>query len=188
MALTQGPSYERTNTVVDNHTPAVPMQQLPASGEQFTEPVAPVQHARQVQTTSASRFAPDALIAAAVGLVLLVIGLIAVVRGGFAGPMSDPVVNVLGFTHTTILGLIEIGFGICLLAAGASQSRSGALFFGGALGVGGFVGAVQTKSFVHALALESSMAWIAVVAGAVVVLVALLLPRFVTQSNSITQN
>ena len=186
MTLAQGPSYERTNTVVENPTPAVPVQQLPPN-EQFTETVVPA-HARQVQTSSASRFAPDALIAAGVGLVLLVIGLIAMVRGGFTGPMSDPVVNVLGFTHTTTLGFIEIGLGICLLAAGATQSRSGALFFGGVLGVGGFVGAVQTKSFVHTLALESSMAWLAVVAGAVVVLAALLLPRFATRSNSITQN
>jgi len=42
------------------------------------------------------------------------------VRGGFSGPMSDPVVKVLGFTHTTTLGLIEIGFGVCLLASGAA--------------------------------------------------------------------
>jgi hypothetical protein len=38
------------------------------------------------------------VIAALVGLVLLVIGLIAIVRGGFSGPMLDPVVKVLGFT------------------------------------------------------------------------------------------
>jgi hypothetical protein len=144
---------------------------------------------RQVRTTSgSSRYAPDAAIAALVGLVLLVIGLIAIVRGGFSGPMSDPVVNVLGFTHTTTLGLIEIGLGICLLAGGAARSRVGAMFFGGVLGVAGFVGAVQTKSFDTALALESSMAWLAVVAGAVVVLAALLLPRFAKRSSTITQD
>lgn len=143
---------------------------------------------RQVRTTSGSRYAPDAVIAALVGLVLLVIGLIAIVRGGFSGPMSDPVVNVLGFTHTTTLGLIEIGAGVCLLASGAARSRAGAMFFGGVLGVAGFVGAVQTKSFDTALALESSMAWLAVVAGAVVVLAALLLPRFAKRSSTITQD
>ena len=144
---------------------------------------------RQVRTTSgSSRYAPDAVIAALVGLVLLVIGLIAIVRGGFSGPMSDPVVNVLGFTHTTTLGLIEIGVGVCLLVSGAARSRAGAMFFGGILGVAGFVGAVQTKSFDTALALESSMAWLAVVAGAVVVLAALLLPRFAKQSSTITHD
>ena len=144
---------------------------------------------RQVRTTSgSSRYAPDAVIAALVGLVLLVIGLIAIVRGGFSGPMSDPVVKVLGFTHTTTLGLIEIGVGICLLASGAARSRAGAMFFGGVLGVAGFVGAVQTKSFHNTFALESSMAWLAVVAGAIVVLTALLLPRFAKRSSTITQD
>lgn len=152
MTDTEGPHQERTEA-----REVVPA--TPAFG-------------RQVHT-SGSRYAPDAVISVLVGLVLLVIGLIAIVRGGFSGPMSDPVVNVLGFTHTTTLGLIEIGLGVCLLVSGATRSRAGAMFFSGVLGVAGFVGAVQTKSFHTAFALESSMAWLAVVAGAVVVLAAL---------------
>ena len=168
------------------------MTDTEGSHQQRTEarevvPAAPA-FGRHVRTTSGSQYAPDAVIAALVGLVLLVIGLIAIVRGGFAGPMSDPVVNVLGFTHTTTLGLIEIGLGLCLLVSGAARSRAGAIVFGGVLGVAGFVGAVQTKSFRTALALESSMAWLAVVAGAVVVLAALLLPRFATRSSTITRD
>ncbi|MGZ6960030.1 MAG: hypothetical protein ACXVLM_10040 [Ilumatobacteraceae bacterium] len=170
MTVTEGPHQERTDTVVE------------------AAPAAPV-FGRQVRTTSgSSRYAPDAVIAALVGLVLLVIGLIAIVRGGFSGPMSDPVVKVLGFTHTTTLGLIETGLGVCLLASGAARSRAAAMFFGGVLGVAGFIGAVQTKSFRTALALESSMAWLAVVAGAVVVLAALLLPRFAKRSSTVTQD
>jgi hypothetical protein len=169
MTITEGPHQE--HTAAREVVPAAPAFE------------------RQVRTTSgSSRYAPDAVIAALVGLVLLVIGLIAIVRGGFSGPMSDPVVNVLGFTHTTTLGLIEIGVGVCLLVSGAARSRAGAMFFGGVLGVAGFVGAVQTKSFDTALALESSMAWLAVVAGAIVVLAALLLPRFAKRSSTITQD
>jgi hypothetical protein len=62
------------------------------------------------------------------------------------------------------------------------------MFFGGVLGVAGFIGAVQTKSFRTSLALESSMAWLAVLAGAVGVLAALLLPRFAKRSSTITQD
>ena len=159
MTITEGSHQEHTDAVV-GLTPAAP-----AFG-------------RHVRTTSGARYAPDAVIAALVGLVLLVIGLIAIVRGGFSGPMSEPVVKVLGFTHTTTLGLIEIGFGVCLLASGAARSRAAGMFFGGVLGVAGFIGAVQTKSFRTALALESSMAWLAVLVGAAVALAALLLPRF----------
>ncbi|MDO9176251.1 MAG: hypothetical protein Q7V62_15695, partial [Actinomycetota bacterium] len=97
------------------------------------------------------------------------------------------IVEVLGFTHTTTLGLIEIAIGVCLLIAGATRSRSGALFFGAILGVAGFVGAVQTESFDTSLALESSMAWLAALAGLIVVLAALMLPRFARQSTVVEQ-
>ncbi len=140
----------------------------------------------QVRTAYASRFAPDAIIAALVGLVLLVVGLIAIVRGGFDGPMSAPVVSVLGFTHTTTLGLLEIGIGLCLLLSGAARSRTGEIFFGAILGIGAFVGAVQTESFQESLALESGMAWLMVIAAIVVVLAALLMPRFARNSTTIT--
>jgi len=145
-------------------------------------------NSRQILKTSASRYAPDAVIAAIVGLVLLVVGLIVITRGGFDGPMSDPVVRVMGFTYTTTLGLIEIGIGICLLLSGAARSRSGELFFGTVLGIAGFVGAVQTESFRRSLALESGMGWFAVAAGVIVVASTLLLPRFTNNSTTVTQN
>lgn len=143
---------------------------------------------RQVYKTSASRYAPDAVITGLVGLVLLVVGLIVITRGGFDGSMSEPVVRVLGYTYTTTLGLIEIGIGICLLLSAAARSRSGELFFGTVLGVAGFVGAVQTESFQKSLALESGMGWLAVGAGVVIVSATLLLPRYANSSTTVTQN
>lgn len=147
-----------------------------------------VTHEQQVSTTSRSRFAPDSIITGLVGLVMLVVGLIAVTRGGFDGPMSEPVIRVFGFTYTTTLGLIEVGIGLCLLISAAARSRSGELFFGAVLGIAGFVGAVQVESFRESLALESGMGWLAVAAGSVIVVAALLLPRFAKNSTTITQN
>ena len=160
------------------------------TGATFPAPVVlaeqvPVGQRAQVRTAYSSRFAPDVLVAGIVGLVVLVVGLIAVTRGGFQGPMSDPVVNVAGFTHTTTLGIVEIALGVCLLLAGASRSRSGAVFFGLALGIAGFVGGVQTESFEKSLALESAMAWLAVVAGLIVVIAALMIPRFAKESTTV---
>jgi hypothetical protein len=185
-----GPQHVRQETYVEPvpappvvAQPAVTVQPVVTEGVVAQQVVAPAQG---VRTASVRRFAPDAIIAAIVGLVLLVMGLLAVVRGGFDGSMEDPVVEVLGFTHTTTLGLIEIVLGACLLIAGASSWRGGAIFFGAVLAIGGFVGAVQTESFVESLALESSFAWLAVIAGTVVVLSALLLPRYLTRT-SVTQ-
>jgi hypothetical protein len=169
MSIADGPQHERTTS-----------SETPGPGVVIDQGVA----VSRVRTSSSARFAPDALIAAGVGLVLIVIGLIAITRGGFSGSMSDPVIEVLGFRHTTTLGLIEIGIGVVLLIAGASRSRSMATFGGLVLVVAGFVGAVQTDSFATNLALESSMGWWAVVAGVVVVLASLVMPRFTRRATT----
>lgn len=205
MSNTNGPQYSRTQTYVDPVAPTVPqatvigerqviadpqvdriavMQQAPVAAMTQVRTVEP---AGAVQTAYSRRFTPDAVIAALVGLVLLIVGLLAVVRGGFDGDMNVPVVEVLGFTHTTTLGLIEAGLGVCLLICGATSSRSGALFFGSVMGIAGFVGAVQTESFAESLALESGLAWLLVIASVVVVVSSLMLPRIVTRSTNVRQ-
>lgn len=181
MSNIDGPEYIREETVLAEPAPVRVIPVVPANG--YVENVGVRLPETQVRVSSMSRYEPDAIITAVVGLVLLVVGLIAIVRGGFDGPMSEPVVEVLGFTHTTMLGLIEIGIGALLLLCAASRSRSGAMFFGTVLGVAGFVGAVQTESFARTLALMSSMAWLAAAAGAVVVATAMLLPRFARRST-----
>lgn len=176
MTFTDRPEQQRTETIIESSvTPSLQPLQSPVQS-------------RQVLKTSATRFAPDAILAGLVGLVILIVGLLASIRGGFAGDMSKPVINVLGFTHTTTLGLIEVLLGACLLTAGATRSRSGGLFFGAILGIGGFVGAVQTVSFHKSLALESGLAWLFVVAGVAIVLAVLLLPRFSSNSTTISQS
>ncbi len=164
----------------------------PDHGDVQVEPVQPVQPVVAapvvpvVTATSIRRFAPDAVIAALVGLVLTVIGLIAITRAGIDDPIEQPVVEVLGFTHTTWLGAIEVAIGLGLLLSGAARSRGGAILFGSILGVGAFVGAVQQDSFDESLALESSFAWLLVIAGAVVVLAALLVPRTISRTERVT--
>jgi uncharacterized membrane protein HdeD (DUF308 family) len=141
-------------------------------------------HTESVHATTRRHFAFDAIVAAAVGVALLLFGLIAIVRAGFDGPNSEPVVDVLGFDHTTNLGLIEIGLGLGLLLAGAFASRAAAIFFAAILAIGGFVAAVETDSFRDDLAIESSFAWLMVAAGALVILVSLLVPRVARTTTS----
>jgi len=145
----------------------------------------PVVVHRQVATSSGRRFAIDSVIVGLVGLALVIVGLIAVTRAGVDGSMEEPVVDVIGFTHTALLGFLEVGIGLCLLIAAAATSKSAAIFFGLVLGVAGIVGAVQSDSFQNSLALESGLAWIAVIAAVVVVLVSLLIPRLATQTTRI---
>ena len=152
------------------------------------EPVAtvPVADVHQVARSSQQRYAVDSVIVGVVGLALTVVGLLAVTRAGVHGPMDDPVVKVIGFTHTATLGLIEAGMGLVLLICAASTSRAASIFFGLVLGVGALIGALQTDSFRRSLALESGLAWLAVIAAIVVVLASFLVPRVVTRSTSYT--
>ncbi len=152
---------------------AMPGPFVPAAGE---VPVAAVPHVVR-RTTVRRRVEADAVLAGAAGIVLLVVGLLALVRAGTDGSWDTPVVEVAGFTHTALLGVIEIGAGVALLLAGVSRSRSASALWGVALGIAGFIGGVQAESFRDSLALESSMGWWALGIGAVVALAALALPR-----------
>jgi len=167
-------------TLAPAYTPGVVAEPVAAV------PVAVQHDVHQVARSSQQRYAVDSFIVGAVGLVLTVIGLLAVTRAGVHGPMDAPVVKVIGFTHTATLGMIEAGMGLVLLICAASTSRAASIFFGLVLGVGALIGALQTDSFRRSLALESGLAWIAVIAAIVVVLASFLVPRVVTRSTSYT--
>ena len=87
MSFTEGPLQERSDVFVQE--PAATVIDAPVVETGAPVPVAPVAvapvSAGHVRTAYNSRFAPDAVIAGVVGLVLLVVGLIAIVRGGFDG-------------------------------------------------------------------------------------------------------
>ncbi len=140
---------------------------------------------RRVATASGRRLAFDSVIVGIIGVALTIVGLIAVTRAGVDGPMDQPVVKVLGYTHTATLGAIETAIGVCLLLCAAITARAGAIFFGLVLGVGGVVGAVQTDSFRRSLALQSGLAWLAVIAAAIVVVASLLVPRMTTSRTRV---
>jgi len=168
----------------------VPVQQVPVQ-QVPVQPVAaqvittsPAVHQR-VATSYGRRYAFDSVVVGIVGLLATIVGLIAIARAGLDGSMDEPVVDVLGFTHTATLGIIEAAIGICLLISAAMMSRGAATFFGLLLGIGGVVGAVQTDSFRESLALESGLAWLAVVAAAIVVAVSFLVPRKVTRVDRV---
>lgn len=172
----------RSSTIHDPATPAgdvavhdVPTAEQPVIRESVVQPDL------VERRTSRFTFAFDAVLAGGAGLFLLVVGLVAVTRAGFDRDLMNPAVDVLGFGHTALLGLIEVGAGLLLLAAGVTRSRQGATFFGTALFVAGLVGGIQADSFQRSLALDAAWAWLLAIAGAVIALAALLVPRYETR-------
>lgn len=191
--MSNGPEISHDEFVIDPpiallNDPPVVSTPLIASSVAATPAFVPaaVTPASTIRSTSTRSFAPDAVVASIAGLALTIVGLLAITRGGLDGPIEQPVVQVVGFSHTTLLGMIETVLGICLLISGASRSRSAALFFGVVIGIGAFVGAVQTSSFVEPLALERNYCWLLLAGAAIVVLTALLIPRASRRSNVVT--
>ncbi len=162
---------------------AQPVVAQPVQRVVVAQPVRPAR--RWIATTRSFSQIWDSIIVGVVGTVLLLIGLIAFVRAGTDGPWNQPVVEVLGFTHTATLGIIEMAFGLLLLLSAVTLSRGGATFFGALLAIGGFVGAVQTESFATSLALESGLAWLVMLGGIAVVASALLIPRYVSRTTDV---
>lgn len=100
------------------------------------------------------------------GATALVFGIGAVGLGGLAGPVTAPVVDVFSFTHTPLLGLIEIAVGAVLVLTGLVR---GGRWIAGPVGVATVVGGalviaeldwVQTE-----LAAPQRFGWVAVIVG-----------------------
>jgi hypothetical protein len=134
----------------------------------------------QHRTASYTRFSPARIVTGIAGIVLLVIGLIAMAKGGFGGSITDNVVSVAGFDHTTLLGIIDAALGLILLiialAGTEGGARSAGVFFGVLIAVGGIVLAATPDSFSDTLAAGAGFGIFCVILGAVVALANLVLP------------
>lgn len=137
-----------------------------------------------VSTTTSVRerwwgIAPGQIVSLVAGLGFLTVGIIAVLRAGLGDDLSQPVVEVLGLTHTAWLGLIEIAVGLVLTAAGADfRARGLSAFVGTALVVAGIVIAAAAEDLPEELGIEEGMGGWLIVVGAVVAISALVFPAW----------
>jgi hypothetical protein len=101
------------------------------------------------------------------GAASLVFGIGAVALAGLAGPVTDPVVQVFGFDHTPLLGLIEIGTGAVLVLAGLVP---GGRWVAGPVGVAAIVGGALVLAELDwprtELAAEQRFGWVPIAIGA----------------------
>ena len=121
---------------------------------------------------------PSQVVSAIVGAVLVAFGIFAVARAGLDGRLDDPRVEVLGLSHTALIGLIEIAVGAVLVLCAfgyGTRVLSGLLGLG--LLVAGLVLLAEPGDLVADLNTESQLGWLGVITGGVLVLAALLAPR-----------
>jgi hypothetical protein len=143
--------------------------------------------AAERQVTTHRRFDPARTLTVLAGIVLIVIGAVAVARAGLSGPLDQPVVEVAGITHTALLGLIEVAIGLLTVLAGVSGDRGTILFATIAFGVAALVAAIEPDIGGGALALERSWAVVLVIGFATLAIVAALAPTMMRSTTRVEQ-
>jgi hypothetical protein len=122
-------------------------------------------------------FAPGQLVSLVVGVGFVIAGLLALVRAELDGSLSEPVVEVLGYTHTAWLGVAEIGLGLLLILAGTGAwGRPLSVLLGAGMVIAGVLVLAETGQMPEELGLEEDYGWPLVISGALVALAALALP------------
>jgi hypothetical protein len=122
-------------------------------------------------------FAPGQLISLIVGIGAIALGVTAMVRAGIDGSFAEPVVEVLGFTHTAWLGLAEVGAGLLLVLAGTGAwGRPLSVVLGAGMMIAGVLIGAETSAMPEELGLEEAFGWWMVLVGGIVALASMTLP------------
>src|SRR5262245_17344661 len=127
-------------------------------------------------TESDYQFSPAQVVHAAIGVFLLVLGILALVRGDFNN-LTGAQFEIIGITHNAAIGIGEVVAGALLLLAAASP---GGRFLGLVVGLAMIVfGAVLLgdDQTMRDVGTEDALAWLAIVLGAVAVVVGLIPAR-----------
>jgi hypothetical protein len=112
------------------------------------------------------------------GVVLLAFGVFAIARGGLSGPVTDPIVQVLGFDHTPLLGVFEAGIGALLVLGSLSPGgRRVSLLLALLLVVGGVLILGKADWAQSHLSPQAEFGWIPIIAGSAVIVAVRALPH-----------
>jgi hypothetical protein len=115
------------------------------------------------ETVTERGFSPGQILIVLAGAASLALGIVAVARTGLDGPLSRPIEPVLGWDHTALLGLIEIGAGAVMILAGL---RAGTRWIGGLVGIAAIVGGAlilgRLDWTMNELGAERDFGWVAI--------------------------
>ena len=132
----------------------------------------------EIEVVRTRSFSVGQLLTMLIGAALVVLGVFALIETGIDTPLDEPIEQVMGYDHTPLLGIIEVGAGaLLILFALRPGGRWFVAVLGLALVLGGLLVLAEIDWTVDKLGAESSYAWIPIVAGLAVLLSSLLTPR-----------
>lgn len=128
---------------------------------------------------------PGQVIAGILGLVIAVIGIMAVARGGIDSSMNEPMVKTVGLDQSAMLGAAELGFGLLLIIGALNHAARGLIIgIGVVMVLGGvFIGAAG-NDILHNLGTVHGTGWVIMVAG-IIAIVAGSLGRMIRTRHSV---
>ena len=136
-------------------------------------------------TSSRFVFSPGQIIAGILGLVVAIIGIIAVSRGGIDDSLNVPVVSVAGTDQSAMLGLMEFGAGLLLVLGALSYAlRWLVAFVGVVMIVGGVVLGAASAEILQDIGTSQGTGW-AIMVGGIIAVVAASLGTIVRTRRSV---
>lgn len=142
-----------------------------------------VHHSRQ--TVDRRVASPARFVAGAIGLFLLIMGGVALARTGITS-LTGETATVLGFEHTTLMGLIDIVAGLMFLVAAAAVAVRAQLTGISLLVVGfGAVMMIEPEALASALGGGFDLGLVYVVVGLLGLLAAALFPTRIVDTDAV---
>ena len=133
---------------------------------------------RMAAVSRRRRFSPGQIISGLLGVLLVVMGVIAVTRCGIDGSLNTPTTEIFGLIHSSWVGIAEIVAGLLLVIGAADESfRAVSGVVGVLLFIGGVVVAAASLKVLIDIGAEHATGWFALVVGAIAI-VSSLLPTF----------
>lgn len=124
------------------------------------------------------RWTPAQIVALAVGVIFVVLGGVALLRTGIrVDTIFEPTTTVAGLAYTPLLGIIELTFGLILMALGAFPGASDGIVFLGLVAFAfGLLLIIEPAAFQASIAAGRAHGWFYVVTGGATALTALVTP------------
>jgi hypothetical protein len=132
-------------------------------------------------------FSPGQIIAGVLGVVVAIIGIIAVSRGGIDGTLNVPLVNVAGTDQSAMLGLAEFAAGLLLVLGAMSYAARWLIaFVGVVMVIGGVVLGSASAEILHDVGTSQGTGW-ALMVGGIIAIVAASLGVIVRSRRTVEQ-
>ena len=134
----------------------------------------------------ARSWSPAQVLALVVGLIFVVLGGVALLRVGIGiENIFEPTTNVAGLAYTPLLAIIELVFGLILLALGAFPGASDGIVFLGLLALAfGLLLVIEPAAFQESIAAGRAHGWFYVVTGGLTALTGLAAPAVMRRSSA----